>query len=187
MSRHRSSFVRLPRCTRLSFRFNSHYRIILFIVNMIDYHERPAHHLWQQPRLCMPAPSSHKQATPVWLPTFTFAHPHPHTGAPPTFDPPSKARWNSDFRAAPLANTSTIDDCVSLCCSTPACVAFSFNHPQPSAVCLGCTCCAQNGVCCMLKNGPGTVKNNTFSPGQVSEPPMQFVAPIVKMHNTNTR
>lgn len=86
----------------------------------------------------------------------------------PTLDPPAQARWGSDYAALPLPNASTLDTCVALCCASPTCLAFSFNTPQPSRSCLDGVCCEVGGVCCMLKNGLGELKPNTFAPGQVT-------------------
>ena len=83
-------------------------------------------------------------------------------------DPPTQARYNSDFASIQLPSNSTLAACSDLCCSTPSCVAFSYNTPQPIKTCVGGKCCAEGSVCCMLKNGWGTLEPNPFPPGQVT-------------------
>ena len=88
--------------------------------------------------------------------------------APPALDPPRLARWGGDVAARPLAPGSPLSACAALCCASAGCVAFSFNAPQPYQSCLGGSCCEAGGTCCMLKDSPGTLQNNTFAPGQVT-------------------
>ena len=89
----------------------------------------------------------------------------------PTLDPPSLMRYGGDFLSQPLFGANaTLDACVALCCGSagPACVAFSFNSPQPERTCVGGPCCEAGGACCMLKSSPALpLRNNTYSPGSV--------------------
>jgi hypothetical protein len=72
--------------------------------------------------------------------------------APPAMDAPSLTRSGGDFLSAPLlAANASLAACAALCCSTAPCVAFSFNAPQPVDTCVGGSCCAKGGACCMLK------------------------------------
>lgn len=79
-------------------------------------------------------------------------------------DPPSVVRYGGDFLSAPLPAGSSLAACVSLCCATASCVAFSYNDPQPQHTCVGGQCCVAGGLCCMLKSTPGTLVNNTYGP-----------------------
>jgi hypothetical protein len=83
-------------------------------------------------------------------------------------DPPSLARWDADYLSVPLGVAAGLSDCISLCCASSACVSFSYNFPQPSRTCVGATCCEESGKCCMLKDGAGDLRNNTFPPGEVT-------------------
>lgn len=86
-----------------------------------------------------------------------------------TLDPPTLARWDADYLSAPLnASSASLSGCIALCCLDAPCVSFSYNFPQPSRSCVGGQCCEQGGHCCMLKNGPGSLQNNTFAPGTVT-------------------
>ncbi len=80
--------------------------------------------------------------------------------APPTLDAPSVMRNGGDYRAAPLAAGAPLAACVALCCAEAeaGCIAFSYNNPQP----LRSGACAAGGVCCMLKNGNGTLAPNPW-------------------------
>ena len=81
-----------------------------------------------------------------------------------TLDPPSLIRYGSDVLSSPLAASASLSDCEALCCASASCEAFSFNSPQPSHTCVGGSCCEAGSICCMLKNGPGTLVNNTYGP-----------------------
>lgn len=90
-------------------------------------------------------------------------------------DAPNATRSGDDYASVPLPPGVALSDCSALCCDDAACVAFSFNDPQPSGTCVGPSCCAAGGVCCMLKNAVPPATHNTYGPsvrtGTVSRPP----------------
>ena len=77
-------------------------------------------------------------------------------------------RNGDDYLSQPLSASSTLNDCALLCCSAinSRCVAFSYNNPQPSNTSVGGASCLRGGVCCMLKDGVGTMQSNSW-PGAV--------------------
>lgn len=83
----------------------------------------------------------------------------------PTVDSPTVMRNGDDFASIQLMESDTIDDCISLCCHTSNCAAFSFNQPQPERTCVVAgTCCEVGSTCCMLKNAVPPPTNNTYGP-----------------------
>ena len=76
-------------------------------------------------------------------------------------------RNGADVKSLPLPPGAHLSSCVAACCASPACVAFSFNSPQPAHTCVGGTCCELGSTCCMLKDGPGVVEPNPWA-GNVS-------------------
>jgi hypothetical protein len=85
-----------------------------------------------------------------------------------TLDPASFERDGGDFVALPGVPgvNDTLEDCIAACCASAGCRSFSYNNPQPMPVCLPKEgpCCAQGGVCCMLKSTRPPLTNNTFGP-----------------------
>jgi len=84
----------------------------------------------------------------------------PTSCPPPVLDPPSIIRNGDDFDAVPISESqgNPLSFCINLCCTTPNCVAFSYNDPQPEKS----GKCTVGGRCCMLKNGNGTIIKNPW-------------------------